>query len=76
MEGDRINNTGILDYISTLEVDVKLYLVTCSIETSMKRLRAAGSRITPAFVKATKTKSKKTFLQYCKRFNGEVIKTD
>lgn len=76
LEGDRINNPGMLDYISTLGVDVKLYLVTCSVRTSMERLRAAGSTITPAFVKATKTKSKRTFLQYCGRFNGEVIKTD
>lgn len=76
LEGDRINNANMFDYISTLGVEVKLYLVTCSIATSMKRLRAAGSTITPSFVKATKTKSKKTFLQYCGRFNGEVIRTD
>ena len=76
LEGDRINNASMFDYISALGVEAKMYLVTCSVGTSMKRLRAAGSTITPSFVKATKTKSKKTFLQYGGRFKGEVIKTD
>lgn len=76
LEGDRINNKEIFDYIATLGVEVKLYLVTCSLKTSMERLRAAGSTITPTFVKATKTKSKRMFLEYASRFNGEVIKTD
>ncbi len=76
LEGDRINNAAMFDFVSTLGVDVKLYLVTCSVRTSMERLRAAGSTITPAFVKATKTKSRRMFLKYSGRFNGEVIKTD
>lgn len=76
LEGDRINNHETLEYIATLGVPVKMYLVTCSLKTSMKRLRAAGSTITPTFVKTTKTKSKRTFLEYCSRFNGEIINTD
>lgn len=73
LEGDRINNKEILDYISTLGVPCKMYLVTCSLETSMRRLRAAGSKITLSFVKATKTKSMKNYLEYQSRFNGEII---
>ena len=76
LEGDRINNKEIFEFIFFLGVEVKLYLVTCSLKTSMKRLRAAGSTITPAFVKATKTKSKRMFIEYCQRFHGEIIKTD
>ena len=76
LEGDRINNREMFDFISGLGVDVKLYLITCSLGTSIKRLRAAGSTITPTFVKTTKTKSKKMFLEYGTRFHGEVINTD
>ena len=76
LEGDRINNKEIFDFIASLGVEVKLYLVTCSLRTSMERLRAAGSTITPSFVKMTKTKSKKMYLEYGQRFNGEVINTD
>lgn len=76
LEGDRINNKEIFDYVATLGVDIKLYLITCSLKTSMQRLRAAGSTISPPFVKTTKTKSKRMFLEYGQRFNGEVITTD
>lgn len=76
LEGDRINNREIFEYIAALGVEARLYLITCSVATSMKRLRAAGSTITPTFVKATKTKSKKMFLEYGGRFHGKVIKTD
>ncbi|MBQ8331116.1 MAG: hypothetical protein IJX94_01285 [Clostridia bacterium] len=76
LEGDRINNKEIFDFIASLGVGVKLYLVTCSLNTSMRRLRAAGSTITPSFVKMTKTKSKRMFLEYGQRFNGEIINTE
>lgn len=76
LEGDRINNRDIFDLLSSLGVEVKLYLITCSLSTSMKRLRAAGSTITPSFVKMTKTKSKRMFLEYGQRFHGEIINTD
>lgn len=76
LEGDRINNREIFDFIALLGVEVKLYLITCSLRTSMERLRAAGSTITPTFVKTTKTKSRNMFLEYKDRFHGEVIKTD
>lgn len=76
LEGDRINNKEIFDFIATLGVDIKLYLITCSLKTSMQRLRAAGSTISLPFVKTTRTKSKRMFLEYGQRFNGEVINTD
>ena len=76
LEGDRITNREIFNYIAALGVETKLYLITCSLKTSMRRLRAAGSKITPTFVKTTKTKSKKLFLEYAGRFNGEAIFTE
>ena len=76
LEGDRINNRETLEYIAALGVPVKIYLVTCSLKTSMERLRAAGSTITSSFVKATKTKSLRTYLEYAGRFHGEIVKTD
>lgn len=76
LEGDRINNKEIFDYILRLGESAKLYLVQCSLSTSMRRLRAAGSTITPTFVKTTKTKSKNMFLRYASRMNGELINTD
>ncbi len=76
MEGDRINSPAMFDYVSKLGTEVKLYLVKCSVLTSMERLQAAGSTITMSFVKATKTKAKRNFLRYAKVFDGEIIKTE
>ncbi len=76
MEGDRINNRATLAFISMLKVPVKMYLITCSLETSVKRLRAAGSKITLPFLKTTKTKSYNNYCKWGRRFNGEVIVTD
>ena len=76
LEGDRINNPDMFRYIESLGEPVKLYLVTCSLKTSIKRLRAAGSTITPSFVKATKSKARNNFLQFGERFNGEIISTE
>ena len=76
LEGDRINNHATLDLLSSLKTEVKLYLMTCSLDTSLTRLKAAGSKITPSFVKGTKTRSRNIFLQYGKRFNGEIIRND
>lgn len=76
LEGDRINNREIFEYIASLGEKTRLYLVTCSLKTSMKRLRAAGSTITPSFVKMTKTKSAKMFLEYNQRFKGQIINNE
>ncbi len=76
LEGDRINNREIMEYISRLGVKAKMYLVVCGLGTSMRRLRAAGSKITPTFVKTTRTKSKNIFLEYATRFDGEVVENN
>lgn len=76
LEGDRITSRPMFEYISLLGVEVKLYLITCSIKTSMKRLKSENSSITAKFVKATKTKSRNLFLEYGHMFNGEVVNTE
>ena len=76
LEGDRITNSGMMQYIAALGEPTKLYLVKCKLGTSMKRLRAAGSSITPQFVKATRSKSRNIFIEWGRRFSGEVIDTD
>ena len=76
LEGDRINNAAMMKFLMRYSEHVQLVLVYCSITESMRRLRAAGSDITPAFVKATKTKSKNNFLKYRKYFRGKAINTE
>lgn len=76
LEGDRINNRATFAFISMLKVPVKMYLVTCSLETSVNRLRSAGSSITLPFLKTTRTKSINNFKKWKSRFNGEVVLTD
>lgn len=76
MEGDRINNDRMFLFLATLKIPVKLYLITCKIATSMKRLRASGSTISEKFVKTTRTKALKRFMKWGAAFKGEVINTD
>lgn len=76
LEGDRINNRETFELLATLNAEVKLYLITCSLETSLTRLKAAGSKIKPPYVKGTKTRSRNNFLKYGGRFNGEIINSD
>lgn len=76
MEGDRINNDTMLQFLATLGVPVRLTLLTCSIATSLARLSESGSSITSQFVQCTQTKSRNRFLKWGGRFNGEVINTD
>ena len=76
LEGDRITNPGMMQYIATLGEPTKMFLVKCKLATSMKRLRAAGSTISPTFVKTTRSKSRNVFIEWARRFSGEVIDTD
>lgn len=76
MEGDRINNDAMFQFLATLGVPVRLYLLTCPIATSLARLREAGSKITGTFVQCTRTKAMRRFLKWGNRFNGQVIDTD
>lgn len=76
IEGDRINNDVMFMFLATLGVPVQLFLLTCSINTSLKRLRAADSKITGTFVQGTRTKAMRRFLKWGRRFDGQVIDTD
>ena len=58
MEGDRITNDPTFQFLARIGVQVKLYLLTCSVDTSLSRLRESGSAIARKFVLASKTKSK------------------
>ncbi len=76
MEGDRINNSRVFEHLVRHKYPFKLILCRCSIQTSLNRLRAAGSSITPQFVKATATKSRRNFLTYSGRsVEAEVVDT-
>lgn len=56
-EGDRINNSKFFEEVSKLMIPTTLYVFSCSVEESMKRLSKEGSSIKEPFVKTTKTKS-------------------
>lgn len=64
VEGDRINNGKFFKHIIAKGYNAKVYLLRCSLETSLKRLRAGGSKITPAWVRSTSTKSYNNFRIY------------
>ena len=36
IEGDRINNLKTFEFVKSLGVDVSLYLIVCSVETSLE----------------------------------------
>lgn len=76
IEGDRINNTATFEFLKKLGAEVKIYLLSCTLETSIERLRAANSKITPKFIKATKTKSANNYKKWSKFFSGEIIIND
>lgn len=76
MEGDRINNEKMFAFLASLDIPVKLFLIHCKLDTSMQRLRAAGSKISLTFVKCTQTKSRNNFLTWAGKFCGEAINTD
>jgi len=76
-EGDRINNEKFFKFIQSLNKPVELYILTCSLETSLKRRQETGSKPSETFVKTTITKSnnmKKLGMQL--GFKVELIKTD
>lgn len=75
VEGDRINSTKFFDFVIAHRIPAKLILLTCTESESITRLRVAGSKITPKFVKGTKTKSRNHYMKYRGRMSGEVIST-
>ena len=76
IEGDRINNRATFELLETFGAAVKLYLVSCTLETSIKRLRDSGSAITVKFIKATRTRSENNFAKYRDKFCGEIVAND
>ena len=76
LEGDRITNKTIFEEIKYIGAKTKLFLVTCSLRTSMERLKKGGSKIKPPFLKMTKTKSRNLFIEYKDIFHGEIINTE
>jgi guanylate kinase len=76
IEGDRITSNSVMEKIKSINTQKKMYLVICSLKTSMERLKRAGSKITPTFVKTTKTKSKRIYMEYSREFDGEIINTE
>lgn len=75
IEGDRATNKNIADFLLKSGEGVKMYLFRCPVPVSVTRLRNAGSSITPKFVKATRTKAERIFLEYNRHFTGEVRNT-
>lgn len=63
-EGDRINNTGFFEYLNKFQLKYRIILFKCTIEKSMQRLRANGSKISEKFVKATATKAHNNYMKY------------
>lgn len=76
LEGYWVVNHKLFEFFSMLNTDIKLYLITCSLKTSLTRLKAAGSKITLPFLKKTRSRSRNLFLQYAAKFNGEIIRND
>ena len=58
-EGDRINNEKFFKFIQSLDILTDLYVITCSVEESVKRRVQTGSKPSETFVKTTKTKALK-----------------
>jgi len=71
-EGDRINNKRFFEEISKLKIPVEVYVLSCSLEESIKRLRKEGSKIKESYVKRTMTKTKNN-KELCKKLNFKVI---
>ena len=76
IEGDRISSKRVFDELAKTGAECKLYLISCSIKTSMERLRKANSKISKSFVKSTKTKTRRLYFEYKDIFNGEIIKEE
>jgi len=76
IEGAKITNNAFMEFVASLKQPVKLYLLTCGLQTSLDRLRAAGSDIPVSYIRTTRTKAKRVFLDWGSRFNGEIIDTE
>lgn len=75
LEGDRITNRRTLEYLLHRGYDCQLWLLRCSVNESLSRLRAAGSSISATFVRGTRTKAMRLFLDYGGAMRGQVVST-
>jgi len=73
MEGDRITNDKMFQWLFRSGFDICLYLVYCPLRECVKRLRAAGSQMTVPHIKRTATKSTRLYTQYASRFSRSKI---
>ena len=64
LEGDRITQQKIMDFIINSKYKVQLLLLECSVSTSEKRLKKTNSFNSTKWIKSTKTKSKNLFNKY------------
>ena len=76
LEGDKICSRPLLDFIEMLNTKCKLYLITCSLENSLKRNEAFNSTVSTSVLKRVKTKSENIYQLYYDKFDGEYIITD
>jgi len=76
VEGDRINSPKFFNHLLAKGYRAKLYLLYCELDTSLARLRKGGSKISPAWVKTTRTKSFNNFAKYGSFFQGVKICLD
>jgi hypothetical protein len=56
-EGDRVTNLNFAEFIVNLGVEIEAYYFKCSLEDSLQRRTAAGSKPSESFVKSTMTKA-------------------
>lgn len=76
LEGDRITSHAIFDGLLTLGVEIHLFLIECSIESTIKRNEANNSTCNPSTLKRVRTKANNIFSEYKDRMNGVIINTD
>lgn len=76
MEGDAVNSEYLFEYVRDLGVPAKIWLVRCSVLTSIERLRNAGSRMALQFIRRTKTRARHNFEKYGPYFETEIIDTE
>lgn len=75
LEGDKITARSIFDGIISIGAQVKLYLITCSVEETINRNLSNGSNFSFSHIKAMRTKAINLFRLYSDRMNGEAIDT-
>ena len=76
LEGTKIVSRPLFDFIKSLNVEVKLILISITAETSFIRNQQNNSTISFKTIKSEVTKANNIFNEYADCFNGEIIVTD